>query len=160
MEEDAGWMNDVTGDIVRVVKPNYDPSGNDEYRAYLQGHKATERVGYPNVRDLMGIGKGEHDPERGLITRTKKKAAMSDARRFMKDNPLAGYIDLAIGKAEANVDKFEDRHADLEDEAWNIVEELLYHDLDLEAGDVPQELEDQLVNEIIDSMEAVARGGK
>lgn len=96
--DEGVWENDKTGDRVYVMRPSRAVSESDEeWRVFLEGEDATERVGYPNVKDRMGIGKGESEPERGLITKLPRKStAMDEARSWMKKNPYAGRDEFYI----------------------------------------------------------------
>jgi hypothetical protein len=150
VEEATEWKNDLTGDRVLILRPNRSVSRTDtEWRVFLEGPNATERVPYPDVKDRMGIGRGQSQPERGLITKLPRlQDAVEDARNWMDQNPLAGIVPLVIEEAEENSHRFEDSHADIEDESWNVVEEVLYHDLGFSQDEVPPKLETKLVNEV------------
>jgi len=137
-EERRHWKNMETGTEVTVSNMNQRSAPeNSKWRVKLE--KAPDT-------DLNA---------EGLFRR--EKDAVKHARKWMDRHPLSGLIDLVLGKAEDRVKYFEEAHADLRDEAWATVEELLYTDLEMDSSKVSPELEETLVNEVMEEMEAVAR---
>lgn len=83
------WDHDMRDLSVYVMKPATSPTRRNEYRVFVEGENVFELDGiYPNVKDRMGIGKGENDPERALITKLPgKESARSDAVSWMRNHP-------------------------------------------------------------------------
>lgn len=91
VEEETEWENDLTEDRVMILRPKRAVSRTDEeWRVILEGSNATDRVPYPDVNDRMGIGRGQSEPERGLITKLpRRQDAVEEARKWMREHPMA-----------------------------------------------------------------------
>lgn len=104
----------------------------DEYSVIIDGEDVVGLSEYPNKRGGFNQFAGSLPPK-GRVARDqlgeriKWKDAPEGVREAIKDRLEIAEVtdeveDELREKALANVDKFDDRHADWDDEAWNIVQ--------------------------------------
>jgi hypothetical protein len=130
---------------IRIEEIRTDRDGNEHYKPVAEGVKGgrTSSIGQSWVEATKWMRKVT-DEDLGEIVWEEDGFKPEDMRQIKKD-VREGAMD--------NLEKFQDRHADWHDEAWNVVQQVLReHNIDKDR--LPERVIDDLIDEALDEVEA------